>query len=101
MLAWILLCLNLNELDNIKILQVVGDSEASLLQRSLQGAVEGLCPVRVNTDHWQHEFLAITLASVVLININGAIFQGGLLGLVGRFPAPYMNAVLNGLVRIF
>ena len=44
MLAWILLIYCLNELDNIKILQVMGDSEASLLQRSLQGAVEGLCP---------------------------------------------------------
>jgi hypothetical protein len=30
----------------------------------------------INTDDWQFEFLVITLISVVLININGAIFQG-------------------------
>ena len=30
----------------------------------------------VNSDDWQFEFLVITLVSVVLININGAIFQG-------------------------
>jgi len=53
--------------------------------------------VKVNTDSWQNEFLYITLACVVAINIFGATFQGGLLGLVGRFPPAYINAVLNGL----
>ena len=54
--------------------------------------------VNVDTDAWQQEFLYITLGCVVAINIFGATFQGGLLGLVGRFPPAYINAVLNGLV---
>lgn len=33
---------------------------------------------KVNTDEWQSTFLIVTLASVVLININSAIFQGEL-----------------------
>jgi len=53
--------------------------------------------VNVDTDAWQQEFLYITLGCVVAINIFGATFQGGLLGLVGRFPPAYINAVLNGL----
>jgi len=52
--------------------------------------------VRVNSDTWQHEFLVITLVTVVLINIFTALFQGGLFGLAGCFPSKYMNAVLGG-----
>jgi len=52
--------------------------------------------VEVNTDSWQEAFLYVTLASVVFININAAIFQGGLLGIAGRFPPEYMGAVFGG-----
>jgi len=52
--------------------------------------------VEVNTDDWQEPFLYVTLASVVFININAAIFQGGLLGIAGRFPPEYMGAVFGG-----
>lgn len=52
--------------------------------------------VKINTDSWQIEFLAVTLTIIVLININSAIFQGGLFGLAGAFPSKYMNNVLSG-----
>jgi equilibrative nucleoside transporter 1/2/3 len=52
--------------------------------------------VYVDTDGWQNTFLTITLASVVFININAAIFQGGILGIAGRFPPEYMGAVFGG-----
>jgi len=52
--------------------------------------------VQINTDEWQDTFLTITLASVVFININAAIFQGGILGVAGGFPPAYMGAVFSG-----
>jgi len=52
--------------------------------------------VKVDTDNWQDEFLGLTLGSVVLININAAIFQGGILGVAGKFPPAYMGAVFSG-----
>ena len=52
--------------------------------------------VKVDTDSWQDEFLMVTLGSVVLININAAIFQGGILGVAGKFPPAYMGAVFSG-----
>ena len=38
----------------------------------------------------------VTLLSVVFININAAIFQGGILGVAGKFPPAYMGAVFSG-----
>ena len=55
---------------------------------------------KINTDTWQTEFLAITLAIIVLININSAIFQGGIFGLAGAFPPQYMKTLLSGQVHI-
>ena len=52
--------------------------------------------MQVDTDSWQHTFLLVTLASVVVININAAIFQGGILGVAGKFPPEYMGAVFSG-----
>lgn len=52
--------------------------------------------VKIDTDSWQSTFLYLTLASVVAININAAIFQGGILGVAGRFPPAYMAAVFSG-----
>merc|ERR1719391_51011 len=52
--------------------------------------------VQVDTDSWQSAFMYLTLGSVVLININAAIFQGGILGVAGRFPPAYMGAVFSG-----
>eukprot|EP00092_Neocalanus_flemingeri_P090874 GFUD01115140.1.p1 GENE.GFUD01115140.1~~GFUD01115140.1.p1 ORF type:complete len:357 (-),score=52.61 GFUD01115140.1:238-1206(-) len=52
--------------------------------------------VQIDTDTWQYTFLMVTLASVVFININAAIFQGGILGVAGKFPPAYMGAVFSG-----
>merc|ERR1719282_616678 len=52
--------------------------------------------VQVDTDTWQKDFLIVTLISVVFININSAIFQGGILGVAGKFPPAYMGAVFSG-----
>ena len=52
--------------------------------------------VMVDTSTWQHTFLVLTLVSVVFINSNAAIFQGGILGVAGRFPPAYMGAVFSG-----
>ena len=60
--------------------------------------ISTLVLVKVDTDTWQLEFLAITLVIIVLINIFTAIVQGGLFGLAGCFPSKYMNAVLGGQV---
>lgn len=51
---------------------------------------------KIDTDEYQYEFYIGTLVSCVLININSAIFQGGLLGLAGKFPAEYMGIVFSG-----
>merc|ERR1711862_1006698 len=50
---------------------------------------------KVNSDDWQIEFMAVTLFTVVLINIMVAVFQGGLSGLAGKFPPSYMGAVVR------
>ena len=52
--------------------------------------------VKIDTDTWQYEFLIVTLVSVVFINVNAAIFQGGILGVAGKFPPAYMGAVFSG-----
>jgi equilibrative nucleoside transporter 1/2/3 len=51
---------------------------------------------KVDTDPWQDKFWIGTIISIVLININSAIFQGGLLGLAGKFPPQYMGIVFGG-----
>lgn len=52
--------------------------------------------VQIDTDEWQSTFMYVTLASVAFINVNAAIFQGGILGVAGRFPPAYMGAVFSG-----
>jgi len=52
--------------------------------------------VQVDTDEWQSTFLTVTLVSVAFINVNAAIFQGGILGVAGKFPPAYMGAVFSG-----
>ena len=52
--------------------------------------------VKIDTDTWQYEFLIVTIVSVVFINVNAAIFQGGILGVAGKFPPAYMGAVFSG-----
>ena len=52
--------------------------------------------VQVDTDSWQSTFMYVTLASVVFININAAIFEGGILRVAGRFPPAYICAVFSG-----
>jgi len=50
----------------------------------------------VESDTWQSTFLYVTLASVVVININAAIFQSGLCGVAGKFPPQYIGGVFSG-----
>merc|ERR1719219_347021 len=52
--------------------------------------------VQIDTDTWQTTFMYVTLASVAFINVNAAIFQGGILGVAGKFPPAYMGAVFSG-----
>lgn len=52
--------------------------------------------VQVDTDSWQSTFMTVTLISVAFINVNAAIFQGGILGVAGKFPPAYMGAVFSG-----
>jgi len=51
---------------------------------------------KIDTDEWQDAFWSVTIASIVLININAAIFQGGLLGVAGKFPPKYIGFVFSG-----
>lgn len=51
---------------------------------------------KVDTDTWQSDFMTLTLVTVVLINLNAAIFQGGLLGVSGKFPPAYIGGVFSG-----
>ena len=44
----------------------------------------------------QSTFYGLTLATAVLINVAGSVFQGGICGLAGKFPGAYMNAFVSG-----
>jgi len=50
----------------------------------------------MDTDGWQEAFFYATIAMVVLINVNVALFQGGLSGVAARFPPSYMGAMVQG-----
>lgn len=52
--------------------------------------------VEVDTDSWQRAFFAITITTVVVMNIAAAILSGGLFGIAGQFPSEYMTAVVSG-----
>jgi len=52
--------------------------------------------VEVDTDDWQTNFFRVTLTTAFLINVASAIFQGGVFGLAGKFPAEYINAMISG-----
>ncbi|KAB0799599.1 hypothetical protein PPYR_07479 [Photinus pyralis] len=52
--------------------------------------------VKVDTDDWQTEFFAITLVTVVLLNVASAILSGSLFGIVGKFSPKYITAVFGG-----
>ncbi|XP_055386428.1 equilibrative nucleoside transporter 3 [Condylostylus longicornis] len=52
--------------------------------------------IEVNTDNWQAGFFALTIGTVININIFSAIFSGALFGIAGLFPSEYMTAVVSG-----
>lgn len=54
--------------------------------------------VLMDTTNWTVEFFAVTISSVVTINIFSAILQGGLFGFVGMLPSKYTQAVMAGQV---
>ena len=55
-----------------------------------------LIMTRMDSDSWQSTFLLATLLIVVLLNICTAIFQGGLVGVAGKFPSKYMGGMMSG-----
>ncbi|XP_077997115.1 equilibrative nucleoside transporter 1-like [Glandiceps talaboti] len=54
------------------------------------------CLVVVDTDSWQMTFFIVTLVSVVVINLAGALFQGSLIGVAGVLPPEYMQSTMSG-----
>lgn len=52
--------------------------------------------VLIDTEDWTREFFAITLASMVFINMCSAVLQGGLFGFAGMLPPRYTQAVMGG-----
>ena len=50
----------------------------------------------VNTDNFQHGFLAATLATVIVSSTAVGILQGGLAATVARFPHNYMSSYFQG-----
>jgi len=55
-----------------------------------------LIMTRIDSDLWQEWFLASTLLIVVFLNICTAVFQGGLIGVAGKFPSKYMGGMMAG-----
>jgi len=51
---------------------------------------------RINSDKWQEWFLYSTLIIVVFLNICTAVFQGGIIGVAGKFPPEYMGGMMAG-----
>ena len=54
--------------------------------------------VLVDTKDMTGEFFAVTITSVVVINIFSAILQGGLFGFGGMLPPKYTQAIMGGQV---
>ena len=54
--------------------------------------------VLLDTKEWTAQFFAVTITSVVVINIFSAILQGGLFGFAGMLPSRYTQAVMGGQV---
>lgn len=52
--------------------------------------------VGVNTSSWVDPFFAITLLTVILMNIASAIFQSSTFGFAGVLPAKYTSVVMSG-----
>merc|ERR1719391_153494 len=55
-----------------------------------------LIMTRIDSDGWQQWFLVSTLFMVVFLNICTAIYQGGLIGVCGKFPPSYMGGMMAG-----
>ncbi|XP_049939857.1 equilibrative nucleoside transporter 3 [Schistocerca serialis cubense] len=58
--------------------------------------IETTVLVKIDTDNWQEIFFIVTLATVVVLNIASAVLQGGLFGIVAKFPSRYITAVVSG-----
>ena len=54
--------------------------------------------VLLDTKDWTAGFFAVTITSVIVINIFSAILQGGLFGFAGMLPPRYTQAVMGGQV---
>lgn len=52
--------------------------------------------VNVDTDTYQDTFFAITLTTVVLLNVSSAILSGSIFGIMGKFSSKYITATIGG-----
>ncbi|EDO37568.1 predicted protein [Nematostella vectensis] len=52
--------------------------------------------VKIKTTSWTREFFYLTIATVIIVNMATAVYQGGLFGLSGMMPAKYTGAVMTG-----
>ena len=70
-----------------------------LLSIVLQGLVFALTTALavIETSEWIATFYAITMASIVLINVFNAVYQNCLFGQVALLPSRYLNAVMTGM----
>lgn len=52
--------------------------------------------VVIDTSNWTTDFFYITIGTIILINLSGAVYQGGLFGMCGMMPPKYTGAVMTG-----
>ena len=52
--------------------------------------------VRIDSHTWTKVFFAVTIVSVIVINLSAGIFQGTIFGVAGIMGSKYMGAIMNG-----
>lgn len=52
--------------------------------------------VLIDSTNWRHLFFYTTIGTIIVININSAVYQGGLFGISGMMPQRYTGAVMTG-----
>ena len=52
--------------------------------------------VKVDTEQWTDIFYAVTIFSVVIINLSAGIYQGTIFGVAGIMGSKYMQAIMSG-----
>lgn len=52
--------------------------------------------VKIDSHEWTEKFFAITIVSVVVINLSTGVFQGTIFGVAGIMGSKYMQAIMSG-----